>query len=642
MISEVLKLSKQITLIPVVHGSGDFAVEIRRFMLEHSFDALAVPLPPSFKEPVLESIAHLPRPLMVLQKPINAFSAVESYDSYSSSDYDSDPEYQGDEWEGSPIPNSYVPIDPCQPVIAALRVAAGDRIPCHFVDLETEHFQPEATRLPDPYAIKTSSLESFAAWVMPLVDQPQHQQTLDRVQTMSRELHDLQKRYESILMVCSFTEWIALRKAFHELKTNPPSEPIMDDAIDEPIVFQPSINTLTFMLDELPFITGLYERARDQLQDDNHLTIDGVKELLIDARTNYKKDFKTRARKISPQMFKNYLKYVRNLCLIDRRFSPELYTLIIAAQQIAGDAFARHVLEVAKSYPHQMNTAYPNITLSIEKARLPEGNIVDTVSRLPGVPKIWMDCRLRKDPDPDEQEEYAGNWNPYSQCSWPPEDHLIEQFRTHVADRAAAIAGMDFVQSEKFTTSVRDGIDIRETMRNWHTNDLYVKVIPPTTGDLDCVVMLFETPADPKTYPWRTTWFAENQNESTLCFYATDYEKEMIGPGIAVANYGGAMFLFPPRSIYDIWQDPRLNFATTLEERLLAAGCLHAKSKQIALLSPEPPTATLRRIAKQYNKQLVHVPLNQFSASKISQLRTVHVLNGHQVRSYAAKFIRKS
>jgi hypothetical protein len=60
------------------------------------------------------------------------------------------------------------------------------------------------------------------------------------------------------------------------------------------------------------------------------------------------------------------------------------------------------------------------------------------------------------------------------------------------------------------------------------------------------------------------------------------------------------------------------------------------------LLSSAPPGAGWRRLAKQFKKKLVHVPLGQFSDSTIQQLRIVHVLNGKQVRSYAAEFIRKA
>jgi hypothetical protein len=169
-----------------------------------------------------------------------------------------------------------------------------------------------------------------------------------------------------------------------------------------------------------------------------------------------------------------------------------------------------------------------------------------------------------------------------------------------------------------------------------------VKVLPPSRGKLDCVVMLFDSPADPREYPWRTTWYAEHDEESTLAFFASDFSKELVGPGIAMATYGGALFLFPPLHIPNIWTDKALDFTETLEERLLAAACCYSACQQIALVSSAPPGAGWRKLAQRYGKKWVHLPLSQFSAATIQQLRMVHVLNGHQVRSYAADFIRKA
>ena len=43
---------------------------------------------------------------------------------------------------------------------------------------------------------------------------------------------------------------------------------------------------------------------------------------------------------MTPKLASSYFKYVRNLSLIDRRLTPDLYTLIVACQQIFGDALA--------------------------------------------------------------------------------------------------------------------------------------------------------------------------------------------------------------------------------------------------------------------------------------------------------------
>lgn len=618
--------------MPIVHGSGDCALAVRRMMLEQSFDCVAVPLPPSFQRPVEEAIGWLPAPSIVVQRALPEFHAEwtpEADDEDAAEPADDAPEA------------SYVPIDPCQGVIMALRVALGEHIPRAFIDLETNRFRPTTQSLPDPYALKKVALHRFAAAMLPAIPPVPEGQATDRVRHMARRLRALEREHASILLVCSVLDWPWIRQAYTEQL---PCE-AEDEATEPPENLAVDPRTLLFLLGELPFITGLYERARCELEDDENLSIDGVKELLIAARASYRAEFKGRARKITPHLLRQCLKYIRNLSLLDRRMTPDLYTIVIAAKQCAGDPYALHVAEQARSYPMLERAGElprPAMKMGIGKGQLPDGEIVELVSRLPGQPLQWCTCQLTRRPEKVERERWRQRWNPFSHCSWPPEDELIENFRTHVLDRARAILGQDLARTEKFTTSVMDGIDIRDTLRHWYDGDIYVKVLPPARGFLDCVVMLFDAPADPRDYPWRTTWFAEHADESTLAFYATDYTKELVGPGIALATYGGAMFLYPPRLVRDIWTDPRLDFATTLEERLLAAGCLHAESPHVVVLAPAPPGPGWRRLARQYKKKLVHVPLGQFSDSTIQQLRLVHVLNGKDVRSYAAHFIRKA
>ena len=96
-----------------------------------------------------------------------------------------------------------------------------------------------------------------------------------------------------------------------------------------------------------------------------------------------------------------------------------------------------------------------------------------------------------------------------------------------------------------------------------------------------------------------------------------------------------------PRPIPDIWQDPRLEFTQTLEERLLAAACAHSQEKHVALVAPIHPKGTWRQIAKRFKRTLIPIPLKRFSGQTIHRLRQFHVLNGHDIRSYAAQFIRE-
>ena len=621
---DLFRISPRLQILPIIHGSGDFAVEVRRVLLSERFDCLAVPLPPSFQADVENAIQWLPAPTMVIQG---------DSDNYVS-DWQPD---SADDDEDVEDTFSYVPIDPCQGVIAALRFALGEHMHRAFIDLETAKFEPHAQSLPDPYALKQVALERFAGTVLTALPRLPEGQPTDRVVHMAARLRALEASHDSVLLVCSIEQWPWIREAYTAQSPSLPEH----DVVGETTTYEPHPDTLLFFFGELPFITGLYERARSELEQDDNLSVDGVKELLLSARMAYREEFGNRARKVTPHTLSTCLKYIRNLTLMDRRMTPDLYNLVIAAKQVVGDGFALHVAGKAREYPCPFDAGLPIVSLGVDRGRMPDGRIVRLVSRLPGPPVIWRSCELQPRPDKRRQQEWQMGWNPFSQCSWPPEDKLIEDFRAHVADRARAIMGADLAKTEKFTTSIKDGIDIRDTLRNWHTGDLYVKVLPPSRGRLDCVVTLFDTPADPREYPWRTTWFAEHQNESTLAFFATNFHAEMVGPGIGLATYGGAMFIFPPVSIPDIWQDPRLDFTETLEERLLAAACLHSECPHIALLAPGPPGAGWRRLARHFKKKWVHVPLGSFSDSTIQQLRMVHVLNGHHIRSFASHFIRK-
>lgn len=615
---EILKIGPRVTALPVVHGSGDFAWAVRHVMLSGKFDCLAVPIPASFADALESAILELPTPGLVIQRESGLLLADRDEDSQATA--------------------SYVPVDPCQPVVAALRTAMGERLPRRYIDMETADFQPDTAVLPDAYALKRVPLPQFAASLLPFLPRPQQPQVVERIRYMAWMLRELSIDFQNILFVGNVMHWPWIREAFHDRQLQTPG----DEAVDLPQAYAVQPDTLYFMLGELPWITGLYEQARAELSPDDNLAIDGVKQLLIAARKSYRQNFGNRAKQVTPFLLKQMLKYIRNLTLLDHRFTPQLTTIVTAAQQVVGDGYALEVLEIARDYPFDRETAFDEIRMGIEEAAFPDGELVDMKNRLAGPPLTWSSIQLTPKPEAQDREKWKQQWNPYSQCSWPPEDVWIENFRAAVFDRAKQVMGADLARTEKFTTSVKDGIDIRDTLRHWYEGDIYVKVLPPNKGNLDAAVMLFDSPADPREYPWRTTWFAEHKDESTLAFYASDFQQQPVGPGICLASYGGCMFLYPPVAIPDIWADPAFDYATTLEERLIAATCHYSQCRHVALVSKLPPGRAWQQIAKHYKKSLVHVPLGQFSDSTVQQLRMVHVLNGKEVRSYAAEFIRKA
>lgn len=622
----VFRLSPRIELFPLLHGSGDVAQEVRDRLTDRRFDCLAVPLPPSFELPLEEAVVDLPRISVIVQQEQGA--------------------------EQGPRVN-YVPVDPCQAVIMGIRVAIGEGIYRAYIDRDTTTFEPLPFVSPDAYALKQLPYAAFAAAILPTLAPPgAGTQQQARVAWMAFQLHQLEMEFERILCLCHFADWPWIRQAYRRRADY--QEPDMNVSRPERYLVDPA--SLYFALGELPFLTELYERRRASVHSDRHLSIDGIKELLLETRTRWQTAHDEEGHSVptwvTPQLLQLYLQYVRNHALLDRRLTPDLYTLVLAAKQMAGDDFAIRLLDTAKTYSYQNieHSHLPRLSAGLGQLALPDHQVVQATNRLQGAPVTWRSLSLRPRPARRTSRRWSYLWNPNRQCSWPPEDTKIESFHTHVREQTKAIIGADLAKSEKFTTSMKDGLDIRESLRHWHQRrpsgqpkrlELYVKEIPPARGNVDTVIFLFDTPADPDEYNWQATWYAEHAQESTLCFYATPFLENMVAPGIGQSRYGGALFIFPPRAIPDIWTDEALGFAKTLEERLIAAGAVHSRETHLALVTPVAPKARWRQIAKQFGRRLVPIPLSRFSGQMIDRLRRFHVLNGQEIRSFAAQFIRE-
>ena len=634
----VLRLSPRIEVLPILHGSGDVAQEVRETMIQRRYDCVAVPLPPSLEDPVERAVADLPRiSLVTLPEPS----------------------------QDGPAAVNFVPIDPCQAVIMGIRVAMGEGIARAYIDRDVAAFEPTPYTAPDPYALKQLPLAAFAAALIPTLPAPdEHSQRRQRIAWMAFRLHELELDFEAILCLCPLLDWPWLRQAYRERQpVVPPERPA-----GTPSIYRVAPSTLYFVLGELPYVTELYERRRAELKSDREATIDGIKELLLESRAAWLARHDSEGRSmpnwVTPHLLQLFLRYVRNLALLDRRLTPDLYMLVTAAKQMAGDDFAITMLDTAKRYRVQDDAeeadGAPVVAAGIGKVELDGEDVAVAKNRLQGPPLHWRTLSLRPRPTPAKSRRWALQWNPFRQCSWPPEDHRIESFTRHVRDQARSLLGADLAKVEKFTSSVKDGIDLRESLRHWHAApsrrsppgavtkpgaplklEIYVKEIPPARGNIEAVVFLFDTPADAAVYSWQATWYAEHAEESTLCFYATPFQENIIGPGIAQSRYGGALFLFPPRPIPNVWDDPQLDFTESLEERLIAASALHSRESHVALVSPVPPRARWRRIVHRLNRRLITIPLSRFSGQTVDRLRRFHVLNGHEIRSYAAQFIRE-
>lgn len=601
----LFQVNERLTLVPVVHGSLDYALHVRRIVLSEAWDCISIPLPEAFQHAVEQTVQQLPRIHVV---------AREETDS---------------RW-------GYVPVDPCQPVIMAIRLACQEYIPLHFHDDDSPPKRSLPMPMPDPFSVRTLSLERFCAALIPAIPPPAPDGgTMQRIARIATRIQRESRNRSRTLALCDIRLWPWVREACPS-EQSPPEE----STSYKPVHTYPvKESSLVFVLGETPYTTYQFEKARQELLPEEDCSVDSVKQLLLDTRRHWLQTQKPLHNWATPQRLRLLLQYIRNLCLLNSRLTPDLYTMTMAAKQVLGDTFAISLIETAKEYPYQHDEPHM-ATFGIDQVRFPDGGGGTAFNWLEGQPRHWRKLELKKQPDATHQKEWKQKWNPYGICSYPPEDERIESLNTHVREVARSLMGAGLARSEKFSTSLKDGLDIRESIRHWYSGDLYVQEFPPARGSVDAVVFLFDSPADHETYSWYTTWYAEHDEESTLSFFATPMNKTLIGPGIAQCKYGGCLFLYPPQMVPDIWVDPRLRGWINLEERLLAGACLHARQKTIVVVSGQPLRLEWKQIARGFRKKLLHIPISRFSTSLLDRLRFFHVLNGKSVRSYASRFIR--
>ncbi|PIQ97565.1 MAG: hypothetical protein COV67_03405, partial [Nitrospinae bacterium CG11_big_fil_rev_8_21_14_0_20_56_8] len=448
----VFAIGEKIRVIPVIHGSGSFARVVRQRLLSSPCDCLAVALPPEFQSTVEQGIDYLPI--------LTASCQMET---------------------GGVL--NMVPIDPCQPLITGIRIARQEGVPRAYIDWSTRCFETRKVAFPDPLALKWLSLEKFDSSLMLFQNPPAPDSQHDkRARWMGYQLHRLELDYKNIVLICSVVDWPWIKDAYDERKSYSPPEP-PDSA---PRLHALNPGTLFFALTEFPYVTYLYEKNRIEMRSDKDVEVDGVKEILLRARENFIDRHKVRYHNLTSQSFQIFLQYVRNLTLLEGRLTPDLYTLVCAAKQIGGDAFGISVLEAAREYPYQETeqTGLEPLSLGIDKAIVDEqeGHAASAKNRLNETQFEWRTLDLKPQPDIKKREDWKYNWNPHGQCSWPPEDEKIENLNSHVREQSRWLLSHDLARSEKFTSSVKDGLDIRETLRHWYSGDLYVKVIPPSRG----------------------------------------------------------------------------------------------------------------------------------------------------------------
>jgi len=634
--------------IPIVHYNLEFATAVRDLFHRIRPDAVAVELPRSLQGIVEKGVSRLPELSVVL--------------------------YQDDAGE-----TIYLPIEPTDPVIEAVRSGLEANVPVHFVDLDLDAYPTYRDTVPDTYAAHRVGADVyyqiFEKQMLPALEKG----TADirREAGMAYHLQRLAANHGRILFVCGLAHLKGVRDAFFR----PQAESLEKRKRTGVSLFHLHPDDLPEIMTEYPFLAAVYEYGRNKLPPKPELSkftvrkkmgvltlLSGGKETCseeeaLDASirwtVHHLKAGQLDRQKVSYCLFqqaarhyrqdtgesvqrwqkRSFFRYARNWALLENRLLPDFYQLLISARGCVDDNFCYAFWRLGSFYPWQTaQSSIPTIRMSGEMLWLGTRQI-HIRRRLPRVKRrpVYIPKKRRM------KEKRPGEWlegfsNPFI-CSYPPEDMIVEDYGNYLRTKGAHILSAEDPVSVPFETTILDGIDMRETVRHIHEGRIYVREFKRVKGGVGSVVVIFDEQDREKRYPYIMTWLGEHEQESDMAFYATDPADHIVGPGICRCTYGGFLMTYPPLRLADVWGDPEYDWARTKGERLLLAGLEYSLEKHVVYVAEKPPRSFIKQVAGRWGKQIVYLPIGQLSPVRLKEIRTLHILAGKDKRELAKDYV---
>jgi len=589
------------TYFPVIPGRLEFSIELRRAILRDRPRIVAVELPGALEDTYLQALARLPEMSIIVYPDPN------------------------DDERGV-----YVPVEPCDPFTEAVRTGLEVDAEVVFIepDLGDRPHLPDT--YPDPYSTRYIGIDKYVE-AYRVYPQARNEEISGHAAAMAWKLQGTDPS-TPVLVVLSLNLLDPVLDAMEVPQDAPPRREPADVRL-----LNPHPDCLAEITLEYPYLQDRYETFRAKMS-----TIDLVDrpkvqfDLLREAEKEY---VKNTGDKVEYWQRRMMARFTRNLAAINGDLVAGIFDLTVAARSVVDDNYAYEVWHMANRFPSQkavsdlletVNLSGDEIWFNTKKLRLRR--------RLPRPKQRMLPRGLTKRKKEKIEGEWAHQTDGNAICSYPPEDLLIEDYGRFLKRKAKNMLSEERSRTEPFTTSILDGIDLRETIRNWHENKIYVRQLDRISGEVGASVVIFDRDLENR-YQYLTTWLGEHQNESDMAFYSTYPFEHMVGPGIGRAEYGGFLMTLPPRRLMDVWGDPDYDFAQDKPERLLLAALDYSMQRYVVYVAAKPPRSIFRSIAAHLNRRIVYIPIGQLSPTKLKKLRVVHVLDSYERRNDAREFI---
>ena len=594
------------TYFPVGPGRLEFALEVRRALLRERPQVVALELPSSLQGAWMQGVARLPAMSLIF--------------------------YPSGEEEAE-----YVLVEPADPFTEAIRTGLEIGAEIVFADPDSAERPHIKDTYPDPYAIRHIGLERYVDSYR-LFPQPRSDEMRARAAGIAWKLQGADPD-ASVFIVISLN----LLDTVMDAMEIPQEEPAVRQREVE--LFNPHPDSLAEIALEYPALQWRYEQFRETIgadvshhSDPPESSIDRRHAQLAVFRAAEKEYEANTGERIEHWQRRLLARYSRNLAFANRELSATLFDMTVAARGIAGDNYAWEVWETAGRYPPQSDeTDITTVRISGEEMWR-DTRKIRLRRRLPSTKRRMLPAGLRSRKREKVPGEWASELNGTSICSYPPEDLVVEDYGRFLKKKGKSILSEERARVEPFTTSILDGIDLRETIRKWYEGRIYVRQYQKIHGEVGSVVVIFDEDRDNR-YPYMTTWLGEGQNESDMAFYSTFPFDHIVGPGIGRAEYGGFLMSLPPRRMYDVWQDIDYEFAESKSERLLLAGIDYSLQRYVVYVAAKPPRSIFKTIASRSGRTIIYIPIGQLSPISIKKIRVVHVLDGYDKREIAKDYL---
>jgi hypothetical protein len=585
------------TYFPVAPGRMEFALEVRRAILRERPRVIALELPGSLEAAWMSGIARLPAMSLIF--------------------------YPADDEQAE-----YVLVEPADPFTEAIRTGVEIGAELVFADPEAAERPHIKDAYPDAYAVRHIGLERYVE-AYRLFPQPRSEEIARHAAGIAWKLQGADPE-ASVFVVVSLNLLDAVMDAMEMPQEEPASRR------REVELFNPHPESLAEIAAEYPFLQWRYEQFRESMAETT--TIDRRHAQLAVFRAAEKEYEANTGEHIEHWQRRMLARYSRNLAFSNRELSPTLFDMTVAARGIAGDNYAWEVWETAGRYPPQTNeTDITTVRISGEEMWR-DTRKIRLRRRLPSTKRRMLPVGLKSRKKEKIPGEWASELNGTSICSYPPEDLIVEDYGRFLKKKGKSILSEERARVEPFTTSILDGIDLRETIRKWYEHRIYVRQYQKIQGEVGSVIVIFDEDRDNR-YPYMTTWLGEGQNESDMAFYSTFPFDHMVGPGIGRAEYGGFLMSLPPRRMYDVWQDIDYEFAESKSERLLLAGIDYSIHRYVVYVAAKPPRSIFKTIASRSGRTIIYIPIGQLSPISVKKIRVVHVLDGYDKREIAKDYL---